>query len=88
MDSTGSPYHLLRAGDTLHAGLTELTRDIDAPPAWLSYLQVADLDGTHAAALIAGADELHGPTPIPGVGRFSMLHDPTGALVAFLESAA
>jgi uncharacterized protein len=46
---------------------------------WMTYLSVADVDATHAAALSAGARSLTAPMDFGPVGRGAQLADPTGA---------
>ncbi len=54
----------------------------DAPAHWLNYVAVADVAASTAKALELGASQLVPPTPIPGMGRFSVLADPTGAVIS------
>jgi predicted enzyme related to lactoylglutathione lyase len=54
------------------------------PPNWLSYLSVADCDASVSRASEMGAKVLMAPQDIPRTGRFSVLQDPTGAVVAFI----
>jgi predicted enzyme related to lactoylglutathione lyase len=49
------------------------------PSHWLAYIQVDDLDATVDTATQLGAPSVIGPMEIPGVGRFSILTDPSGA---------
>ena len=75
-------YHLFNAGDTPIGGMMAMPWEASAgKPAWLGYVHVADVDATVAAAQRDGAKAVVPPTEYPGVGRFSMLRDPQGALV-------
>jgi predicted enzyme related to lactoylglutathione lyase len=49
------------------------------PGRWRSYLSVADVDASHAAALAAGGKSLTAPTNFGDVGRAAQLADPGGA---------
>jgi len=50
------------------------------PPAWSSYVYVADVDETAAKVTAAGGAVLMGPFDIPGeAGRMAVCHDPQGA---------
>lgn len=65
----------LRAGD---AGM---------PSHWASYLSVADVDASFAAAKQAGAQPLLPPTDFGPVGRAAAVSDPTGAAVCLWKGA-
>lgn len=52
------------------------------PPHWLGYVATPDVDATTARAKELGATVLSAPMDIPGVGRFSVLADPQGAVFA------
>jgi hypothetical protein len=56
-------------------------RNVDAAqrPAWVSYISVADVDASYAAALAAGATGVAAPADHGTVGRGATLTDPTGA---------
>jgi predicted enzyme related to lactoylglutathione lyase len=56
----------------------------EAPAAshWLKYVAVEDADASFAKAITLGAAALHPPTTMPGMGRFAILADPTGAVFA------
>lgn len=55
------------------------------PPAWLVYFLVDDLASSTQKAKSLGAQALMESTPIPGVGTFSLLVDPTGAHFALFK---
>jgi hypothetical protein len=55
------------------------------PPHWLPYVFVDDADATLARARRLGATIQFGPEDIPGVGRFGVLQDPTGAVLAVMK---
>ncbi len=78
----GMDYRLLSIGGADVCGLMALPENAAAGgmrPAWLGYLDVADVDA--AVARISGAGgSLHMPaSDIPGVGRLAMVADPQGA---------
>jgi hypothetical protein len=54
----------------------------DAPPHWATYVTVEDVDATARKAEALGAKTLVPPTDIRKVGRFCMLQDPQGAVIA------
>lgn len=53
-----------------------------APPHWLAYISTPDLDATAADAVRLGGRVLKPATEIPDVGRFAILADPQGAVLA------
>ncbi len=59
-----------------------------APPMWLPYVKVDDCDKTTARAKKLGGTVIAEPSDIPEVGRFSILQDPTGAVIAVIRAAS
>lgn len=57
------------------------------PPHWLSYLRVDDVDATVAKARTLGARVDVAGMDVPGVGRFAILGDPSGATFAVYRNA-
>lgn len=55
---------------------------VNAPPHWMGYVGVADVDRTTQQAASLGGKTLLPPTDIPSVGRFAVLADPQGASFA------
>ncbi|HEY2410410.1 MAG TPA: VOC family protein [Polyangiaceae bacterium] len=55
----------------------------DVPrPAWMYYIQVADLDAALERAKSKSGRVINGPMPVPGGARIAQLADPQGALFA------
>ena len=52
------------------------------PPHWMPYVMVENCDAVTTRAGELGGNILVPPTDIPEVGRFSVLQDPTGAVLA------
>ncbi|MBK8096305.1 MAG: VOC family protein [Planctomycetes bacterium] len=77
-------YHLQLNGDKQAGGIMKSPQP-DMSSAWLCYFFTTDLEGSHGKAKKLGATELVPPSPIPGIGRFSMLLDPTGAAFALFS---
>ncbi|MEM7377282.1 MAG: VOC family protein [Pseudomonadota bacterium] len=81
-------YEVCVAGQTATAGLyvmPESFQRINMPSFWMSYVQVADLDQTVAAAEAHGAKIEVPPTPGPGNSRIALVRDPAGAGFTCLE---
>jgi predicted enzyme related to lactoylglutathione lyase len=82
----GIDYSLMSAAGCDVAGF--MAQQEGMPAGWLGYICVDDLDAAFANAQEAGANAMMPITPIPGVGRFSILIDPAGAPFGLLEYAA
>jgi predicted enzyme related to lactoylglutathione lyase len=70
-------HHLIYSGHECIGGFR--AAEADTPSHWASYLSVADVDRSHAAACKAGAKSLMAPTDFKPVGRGATITDPTGA---------
>jgi predicted enzyme related to lactoylglutathione lyase len=82
----GGKYLMMKRGDVMAAGMMKMPPGVDAPPHWLSYIHVADVDASTTKARELGAT-IHGePRDIPEIGRFSVLQDPAGAVIALFRS--
>jgi predicted enzyme related to lactoylglutathione lyase len=55
-----------------------------APSHWMSYVAVDDVDARAAKAAELGGKLCVPPTDIPNVGRFCVVNDPTGAVIALI----
>ena len=89
----GSPtgdYTMWMTGDTPVGGVMQLPESaaaMGAPPSWLAYVEVPDVDETVALAERLGGKVLAPAEDIPDVGRFAVLQDPQGGVFAVLTSA-
>jgi uncharacterized protein len=79
-------YYLLKKNGVNRGGVSRAV-DSRATSMWLPYVEVADCDGTAAAAARLGGRTLSAAADIPGVGRFAILADATGAPIAVLQSS-
>lgn len=77
-------YHILSRGGVDRGGVTSHLPG-GVPPHWLPYVDVDDADATIARARKLGATITVGPEDIPGIGRFGVLKDPTGAVLAIMK---
>ena len=75
-------YTMFQRGDKDAAGMASLPTPPPHPPAWLSYVLVRSVDASTDKARGLGAKVMMEPKDIPGMGRFSVLLDPTGAAIA------
>jgi predicted enzyme related to lactoylglutathione lyase len=79
----GKAYTLLTAGKTAIGGvLAKPAGDFvdGAKPGWMGYIGVNDIDGFTSRVLKAGGVLHRAAEDIPGVGRFSVVADPQGAI--------
>jgi predicted enzyme related to lactoylglutathione lyase len=77
-------YHILARDGVDRGGVTGQLPG-GAPPHWLPYVAVDDVDAIIARAKKLGARIPAGPEDIPGIGRFGVLEDPTGAALAIMK---
>lgn len=81
------PYTMWKVGDQSVGGVMLLPPEAEgAPPHWLGYVAVDDVDATSAQAEKLGGAKHH-VMDIPDVGRFAVLADPQGAFFAVFKAA-
>ena len=82
-NGSGMDYTMWMKGEAPVGGVMELPEEArkgGAPPHWIGYVAVPDVDATAAKAKELGGRVIHGPEDIPEVGRFAVLADPQGAV--------
>jgi predicted enzyme related to lactoylglutathione lyase len=82
---TPPEYTMWMAGDQPVGGvmlLPEEAKKMGAPPHWMAYIAVPDVDATAKKAKSLGAKVYVEPETIPEVGRFAVIADPDGAVFA------
>lgn len=62
-------------------------RNADLPPLWIPYVLVDDLTGRLARCRDRGGEVLGGIREAPGQGRFAVIRDPAGAVIALFQLA-
>jgi len=85
----GSSYSMAELGGKQVAGLTQLPEEakkMGAPPHWLSYVAVEDVDATARKVTSLGGSLLVGPMAA-GPGRMAVFRDPTGGVAALWQSS-
>lgn len=90
MPETGMKYTLFMMGETHMSGLMdqpEESRASGAPPMWLGYVGVDDVDATAASAARLGGTIHVPPRDIPNAGRFAVIADPQGGVLGLFRSA-
>jgi hypothetical protein len=81
-------YTIFKRGERMSAGMMKLpeqAQKMGAPPHWLVYVAVDNVDTSSAKAQGLGAKELVAPQDIPNLGRFAILQDPFGAVFAVFK---
>lgn len=56
------------------------------PSAWLTYVNVEDVKAATEKAKSLGATVIRDITPVPGMGSFSIIADPTGAAIGLWKA--
>ena len=82
----GDEYHVLESKDGVGRGGVTHHLEKGVAPHWLPYVEVDDPDATIATARKLGAKIPVAPADIPGIGRFAVLEDPTGAVLAVMKA--
>jgi predicted enzyme related to lactoylglutathione lyase len=73
-------YTVVKAGDRSVGGI--IAAPEGAPVGWKTYVTVDNIDETVKLAESLGGRVCMPPTDIPDVGRFAILVDPQGAVIA------
>jgi uncharacterized protein len=82
------PYVMWTAGTTPLGGVMALPEEAKkAGPHWLAYVAVDDVDALTKKAVSLGAKTCSPPMDIPTVGRFSVIADPQGAVIALFKGS-
>ena len=78
------PYTVLSANGIGVGGIMATPPDMQMPPVWTGYIHSTDVDRDAKRATELGGSVFKAPQDIPGVGRFTVLTDPSGAaFIAF-----
>ena len=83
----GATYTMIRVGEGTGGGM--MTQMIPgAPSAWMPYVLVDDLAAATAKAKSLGAMVMRDATEVMGAGSFSIIRDPTGAVLGLWQTKA
>jgi uncharacterized protein len=74
------PYTMWTVNGTPIGGVMPLPPETGAPPHWLAYIAVPDVDATVEQTESLGGKTIVPATDIPNVGRYAVLADPQGAV--------
>jgi hypothetical protein len=76
------PMVVFSDGKTSRASAQAYPPGAPMPDAWLKYVAVDDTDAMFTKAVGLGAKAIVPPSDVPGLGRFAVLADPSGAVFA------
>jgi predicted enzyme related to lactoylglutathione lyase len=83
----GTPYTVFSTSEGGVAGLLETPPEAQgAPPAWMGYVSVDDVDAYAKKFAAAGGAVHRQPADIPSIGRFSVVADPQGAMLVLFKA--
>jgi len=81
-------YIHIKNGEDFIGGVPPAThRNPNAPPHWLLYFQVGDVEGATKKAAQLGGKVLMPARQMENVGTWSIVADPQGAVFALFKSA-
>jgi predicted enzyme related to lactoylglutathione lyase len=86
-DAAGAPvvYNEIVVGGRHVGGIYKAgTESGGAPPHWMSYIAVDDVDEKAKRVTELGGSVCVPPTDIPNTGRFCVINDPTGATISLI----
>lgn len=89
MDMGTMTYTMIKVGDGTGDGTGGgmMQNPIpNAPSMWLSYVDVDDLKAATAKAKTLGGKVMKDVTEVPNMGSFSIITDPTGAMIGLWET--
>ncbi len=85
-ETPGMDYRIIHAGTDRVGGMMQAP-DPNMPPAWLAYVDVADVDAEVSAFEAAGGKVWWPANTLDGVGRMAMVADPQGAAIYVMTPA-
>lgn len=89
MEGAPMPYTTIKVGGVDVAGMMNISdmgpEAAPVPPSWSIYFGTSDADNSAEKARSLGATVIVPPSDIPGIGRFSVLKDPQGAVFSVFQ---
>jgi predicted enzyme related to lactoylglutathione lyase len=84
MDMGDMTYTMIKVGEGTGGGLMKNPMP-DAESTWVAYVNVDDLKAATAKAKSLGATVIKDQVEVKGAGSFSIITDPTGAMLGLWE---
>ena len=81
----GMIYTLVDVGDGTGGGMMQHPME-GAPSLWVPYVLVDDVAAATEKAKALGATIIREPSEVPNMGSFSLIVDPTGAMLGMWQS--
>lgn len=88
MGENGTYTMFRREGGVDTAGCMEKPSEMPVPAAWVTYAMCPDVDATVARVPGLGGTVVVPAFDVPGIGRISIIADPTGAVLGLFQPAA
>ena len=85
MPTESGTYTLIHVGEGTGGGLMQNPMP-NAPSMWLAYVLVDDVVAATAKAKSLGGTVMKDVTEVPGMGWFSIIVDPTGAMLGLWKA--
>ena len=85
LDSAGGMYTMIDVGEGTGGGMMKNPMP-DAPSFWLAYVLVDDVRAATEKARSLGAEICKDITEVSGMGWFSIISDPTGAMLGLWQT--
>lgn len=79
--------YVFKRGEAMVGSAMTSPKEAEGQALWMSYVSVLDVDLSYGRALELGAGSFKPPTDIPGLGRFAVIGDPQGAIIALWKHA-
>ena len=80
-------YRMVHVGEQPIGGMVKMDGDSPAPAHWYAYVAVDDVDAATERATNLGGQVFCPPMDIPNVGRFAIIADSAGAVIAPYKDA-
>ena len=80
----GGNYKMVKVGTGTGGGIMKQVPG--GPSGWIPYVEVDDIDAATERAKTLGAKIMKGVTEVVGMGWFSFIQDPTGALLGLWQT--
>lgn len=88
LDDSSMTYYMLNQNGTAVAGVLQMGPDFgNAPPHWIPYFVVNNMDESTNVVTSNGGTVTHGPFPSP-YGRIAVIMDPQGAMLCIIQPPA